>query len=105
MIIYKDKDFTYEFNKIVEQAKSLWKEICKDNFEKYGDEGSCVLGAGIEIKYLPKKCRKYRHKFIIEENEVSKCQGSLNWERRIEEVLEFLKKNNIEAHYNSGYLD
>jgi len=90
---------------VVWDAKILWQSICRKNFEKYGDEGSCVLGSGIAVYAMPLKGKTEKKIMLIDSNIASCCQGSLNWERGIEEVLELFKKNGIDAFYESGHMD
>jgi hypothetical protein len=105
MKTYKQKDINDNFKNIVNIAKQKWIQICKDNLEKYGDEGSCVIGAAIKILFIPKGCRKSRYSTIISSDEVSQCQGSLNWERGVEEIIQYLKENNIDSIYSYGRID
>lgn len=105
MTIYTPKDVDGNFLNIVTQAKDMWKKICEENFVKYGDEGSCVVGAGISIYFIPPRCRNYRRSYIIRADDVTNCQGSLSWERDIEKVIEYLKNNGIDCHYNGGRMD
>ncbi len=103
--IYKPKDIDSNFMKIVDKAKDMWTEICNKNFEKYGDEGSCVVGSGIKILYIPKGCRNPRFTKIISQDSVSSCQGSLNWERGVDDVVKYLIDNGIECTYSCGRMD
>jgi hypothetical protein len=105
MHIYKQQDMTDQFKETIFRAKKMWMAICKENFEKDGDKGSCVLGAGITIMLLLPKCRKPRRTMIIASNEVAQCQGSANWEKGNQQVLSFLSKNGIEAAYECGNMD
>lgn len=105
MKIYREKDLTKEFFETVEQAKILWREICRRNFEQYGDTGSCVAGAGISIQFLPPRCRRPKRKQIINQNDVSACQGSLNWEKGREMVLELFANAGIDVSYDWGRMD
>lgn len=105
MKTYEEKDFDEHFKKTIKQAKDLWQGICKENFKKYGDIGSCVIGAGIEINYRKPRCRKASKKQIISSREVACCQGSLNWETGVKKVLNFLKQNEIDATLNYGMMD
>jgi hypothetical protein len=105
MKVYKENDLTEKFNNSVDKAKELWKTICKKNVEEMGDYGSCVVGAGIEISLIPKKCRSPRYKMIISSHEVSYSQGSVTWERGVKEVIDFLKLEDIDAVFNWGRMD
>lgn len=75
------------------KIQSEWKEKA----EKYGDIGSCVIGAGFKFNY---KGIEY---FMPP---VSKWQGSLSWEHckdEIEAMLSNIGATNI--HYEPGMLD
>ncbi len=103
--MYKDKDFSPEFNETILKAKNMWIESCKKNFEQFGDQGSCVCGAGIVIDYIAPRCRIAKDKMIISSRDVMQCQGSLNWERGQNEVVKFLNDNGIKASFRWGWLD
>lgn len=105
MKTYKLKDIDDSFKEVIFRAEKLWSSICKENFDKDGDSGSCVLGAGIYINFLPKGCRKPRAMTIINSSDVSCCQGSLNWERGKDKVLKYLLDYGIEAGYDWGRMD
>lgn len=105
MKAYREKDFTPEFNHAIAEAKDMWRVICKENFADIGDVGSCVVGAGIEINYIPKGCRKARRKQIISSHDVAQCQGSINWEHGHEKVVDFLKFKGIDCAFNWGRMD
>lgn len=90
---------------VIAKAKEMWSEICAKNVASYGDRGSCVVGAGIAVYYVPKGCRKLGAKIIIAAHNVAKAQGSVTWEDGMEAVIEFLKENNINAFYEPGWMD
>jgi hypothetical protein len=96
---------TPAFTAAVEAAKGIWKKSCEAHFAKHGDSGTCVMGAGIYIDLIPRRCRKPQKYFIIRANEVSCCQGSTNWEYGRQEVLDYLKAHGIEARYEWGIVD
>lgn len=77
---------------IIKKAKELWKE--------YGrDEGSCVIGAGIGVMLLRKKCRKPIEYIII--NSPFQGDGS----RNISIPLNYLARNGIAAFRIIGRID
>lgn len=96
---------TPKFIAAVESAKEIWKRSCEAHFKQHGDSGTCVMGAGIYIDLIPLRCRKPQKYFIIRAHEVSCCQGSTNWESGRQEVLDYLKAQGIEAHYEWGIMD
>lgn len=106
--VFEEKDLP-KIQKIIKEAETLWNNLTKEYLKKEkGDWGTCVLGAGIQIPYIPKetkKLKKLTHLQII--NQPNCCQGSVNWEgERLKAVLNFLKNNGIEnAKYNAGYMD
>jgi hypothetical protein len=92
-------------NEIINRAISIWHDKCKEFEIVNGDMGTCVLGAGIEVYFLYPRCRKPKQFMIISASQVTGCQGSIVWEKSVEEVVKFLKENGIEAQYNCGYMD
>lgn len=96
---------TPKFITAVEAAKKIWRKSCEAHFAMHGDYGTCVMGAGIYIYLIPLRCRKPQKYFIIRAHEVSCCQGSTNWESGRQEVLDYLKAQGIEAHYEWGIMD
>lgn len=105
MKTYHDYDCDNDFNNTIIAATNLWKNICKENYKMFGDEGNCVVGAGIEIMYIPPRCRKPRREMIISSRDVACAQGSLNWERGKDHVISYLRDNGIDAIYNWGMMD
>jgi hypothetical protein len=90
---------------VIDQAKEMWQKRCDEYIRRYGDNGTCVLGAGISVYYIPKRCRKAISGRIITQNDVTNAQGSLVWEKSVDEVIGFLKTNGIECFYNPGNMD
>lgn len=103
-VCYQDKDIVI-YRDVIAKAKELWAEICERNFAEFGDEGSCVIGAGIVVDYCGPRCRTAKDYMIIRAGEVSRAQGSLNWEHGKNEVLAFLKQNGVDARYDCGRMD
>ena len=90
---------------VINRARALWHYRCDQDYHKNGDSGTCVLGAGIAVPLLPKGCRNPRKHMVISADEVSCCQGSLNWERSVEEIIAILKPHLPGVHYASGRMD
>lgn len=95
-----------KFEDVINKAREMWKERANEYFEKHGDVGSCVLGAGICIYAVPPRCRNEKKISLIPSHEVARCQGSLHWEHRVNEVVDFLKANGLErAYFDYGMMD
>lgn len=103
--VYQDGDFVGAFNASVKKAREMWLVSCIENFKNDGDNGTCVLGAGIQIWYLASKCRKPSKMMLISANSVSQCQGSTNWEKGREAVLSSLRADGIDCQYAWGNAD
>lgn len=89
----------------IEEAKAEWARLAKETYERSGDQGSCVIGDGIKIYWIPPRCKLPRERMIIASNEVSHCQGSLHYEAHADTILKRLRANGIDAHYCSGRMD
>lgn len=96
-----------KFQPVIEQAKQMWKDLSEKAYNEDGqaDLGSCVLGDGICVLVVPPRCRKEHSITIIPSREVSKCQGSLHYERYVSQVVDFLQENGLDAYYHYGFLD
>jgi hypothetical protein len=92
-------------NPFIDCAKDLWRVQCQEYLDKNGDQGTCVLGAGIYVYHLAPNCRTPRPKTIIEVYEVCRAQGSLVWEDSVKEILEYLRQSGIDARYAAGNMD
>ena len=104
--VYKLSDLeTPPFKEIIADATEIWRNSCKLNFALEGDRGSCVLGAGIYVMATAPRQRKARKHFIIEAIDVAQAQGSLNWERGKDSVLNYLRERGINARYDWGFSD
>jgi hypothetical protein len=90
---------------IIEKAKQMWDAASKEEFSKTGDRGSCIMGDGIEILYVPPRCRKPQKLMIIPSRTVAYAQGSLHYEATKDVALRFLEENGIECQYNYGRMD
>lgn len=99
---YNNSDIA-KFSDVIKCASEMWKEKAQEFHNKNGDVGTCVLGAGIEVHYLGKRCRKPRMLRIIDVPSVA--QGSITWEHSVDEIIKYLKDSGIEAIYNYGFMD
>lgn len=104
MKIYKQNELP-ELQPIINNARQLWREECEIAGAKYGDVGTCVIGAGFEVPVIPKGYRKSRMVTILSPREVCRYQGSIIWEHSMDKIRSFLKSQGIEAHYNWGRMD
>lgn len=94
-----------KFEAVINEAREMWKKSASEYYERKGDVGSCVLGAGIVTYVIPPRCRKPRQIMLISANEVARCQGSLHWEHNIEEVLKVLRDAGLDVAFNWGRMD
>jgi hypothetical protein len=107
-VIYRQKYFYYSdqswiFRENIKQATEMWRNICRENMKFYGsDAGSLMLGAGIAIYMIPRRKRNFVEHNIIDAVDVTNLRRNKIWERDIDKILNFLKAENIDCHYNSG---
>jgi hypothetical protein len=104
MKTYKPADME-KMKTVIETAREMWDEQAKKEFEKYGDRGSCIVGDGIVVSYIPPRCRKPTELFIIRSSSVAYCQGNLHYEATLHVALDYLKSHGIECRYNHGRMD
>jgi hypothetical protein len=102
MKIYKQDDFNASFKEILRKAQNLWYELADDYIKKGKEPGSCVIGDGFYVHYLPPRCRNPRELKILR---TESLVGSLPYESTKDEIHEFLKINGIECFYKWGRLD
>lgn len=102
--VYKEKEIAAKAP-IIAAAKELWAKRCAEYLATRGDQGSCVLSAGIAVEAVPSRCRVSRPMMLIRAGAVTSAQGSMVWESSSAEVLAFLKENGIEAYYDCGRMD
>jgi hypothetical protein len=101
---YNDKDLE-SFDSIIMQASELWRNRCLEYLQKYGDNGTCVIGAGFKVYYLPPRCRRPRYRMVLSASSVTKYQGSFVWESSKDEIREFFRSKGLEVFYDSGNMD
>lgn len=100
--VYTEKDFTAQFVQHVSAAAVRWTTATERYLAEHGDQGTCVIGAGIAIRFKGPRKRTDEDLIIIAS---PGRQGSLAWEDSVNQVLEFLRQGGIEAHYCSGRMD
>lgn len=94
-------------------AQHYWAWLCNEaailRVENGGrrDEGTCVLGAGIEVPVIEKGKRACRWKIIAGGYQAGTGQGASTWEGPpLERTLKFLRDNGVKhARYNHGVVD
>jgi hypothetical protein len=90
----KQKVSGLDFCQTFELAR-MWKALCRKNFEKTGDIGTCVLGARLEQNGVK----------VIDASHVSPAQGSLVWETGLDKLLKaFNKKYGTNVRYYEGMM-
>lgn len=92
------------FATAVDDAAALWSKLCAEEVAARGDRGTCVIGAGIGIKYRGPRKRTVEYHNIIDVP-MTAGQGSLTWETSVQQVIDFLKMRGIEAFYMPGRMD
>lgn len=81
-------------------AESLWY----NEWVRQGqpDRGTCTLGKGFEIYFLPKRARKPIRRKIVHCNFV---QGNVTAYETGRVVKEFLAEHGVQAEYDDGVMD
>lgn len=106
IVAYQDADLEdIGLQQILGEAKRDWADRIATYVHQHGDVGSCVLGAGIAVWYLPPRCRKPRKKVIINPHVIVPYQGSVTWEVSANIIVDYLKKNGIECWFEYGRMD
>jgi hypothetical protein len=101
----REKDFFEKHHEALDQAREMWRSRCDAFLAQHGDEGTSVLGAGIEVDIIPARCRHYRPITVISASSVTRAQGASVWEDSVRDIIAFLGQHGIEAHYNPGRMD
>lgn len=101
---YQDADLKDpNFLDICKKAKQLWVQRCNEYINKNGEAGTCVVGAGFAVWYLPPRARKPQQKMVIVPPK--NLQRSITWESSKDEIMGFFKENAIEVEYKMGAMD
>lgn len=102
--VLRDKDLAGLTN-VIAKAEQVWRDASKEEFEKIGDVGSCIMGDGVAITYLGPRKRKPVTKIIISSSRVACAQGSIHYERHKDKALKVLKDHGIDCFYKWGMMD
>ena len=101
---YRDKDLnSYWFNEAIRTSKGRWSNRITSYVKENGDRGACTLGAGIYVWYVPPKCRKPRPRLILAPPAAT--QGEHAWTHSAQDVVDYLKSQDIYCWFNNGRLD
>jgi hypothetical protein len=102
---YRDKDMrTPEWRAAITEATALWSRLCEEFYAAHGDGGSCVLGAGIAVRYLPPRCRNNTLEIVIHDYQGFRSQSCAVHEATKMEVIIFLASKGIEAVWDAGHM-
>jgi hypothetical protein len=95
----QDTDLS-ELRPVFEQAKDAWH----DEWVRRGSDqrGSCCIGIGISVYYLPPRARQPRPRQVIY---WSFSQGDFGAEATKETPIQMLAARGVDAYYNCGRLD
>lgn len=104
-IVYTPAELA-EFDGVIDAVRDVWRSQIRDYVKKHGDMGTCVLGAGIAVYWVPKGKRKIVHKMVISADDVTCAQGSITWEHSVRAMIELLAEGGLEgAFYEPGNMD
>ncbi|MBW3636657.1 MAG: hypothetical protein KY445_09375 [Armatimonadetes bacterium] len=90
---------------VIAAARELWTKRCAEYVAAGGAHGSCVVGAGFYLSFLPDGAKKPRPWMFLSADSVTPEQGASNWEHAVKEVHQFLKDNGVECEYDYGRMD
>lgn len=97
-------DAMNSLDSVLKQASRLWTLRCEEYVKARGEQGGCVLGAGLQISVLEKRCKYPKKVLILEPN--TPYQGGLVWEHSRNEIIQFIKDaTGIVCTYKWGRLD
>jgi hypothetical protein len=75
-----------------DKAQKMWEKY-------YKDEGSCVLGCGISVWWIPPRCRKPQEYMAVH------VPGQGDGGNSVHIPLNYLAMNGIPGFYNPGRMD
>ena len=101
---YQGEDLK-EWEPVISEATEKWRSRCKAHADAKKPDGTCVLGAGFSVYFIPPKCRKPVEKMIIFASSVAHNQDSLNWEESKTDIEEFIRSKGLDVHYKWGNMD
>ena len=96
---YQDKDLV-KLHELALLAESLWFHEWVGQGQP--DRGTCTLGKGFEIYYLPKRARRPVTRMLVHCNFV---QGNVTDYETGHVVKKFLDEHGVQADYNDGRMD
>ena len=96
MTHYRDKDLK-KFASAIATARAMAEE----DRPKYHDQGTCVLGAGIAIYYIPPRCRKAVRDILIGQH----FQGNVGSWNVAQRALAYLKEQGLDCFWYDGRMD
>lgn len=103
--VYQIKDID-DLVPLLGKAREMWSARCDAYLKKHGDQGSCVLGAGIAVPYVGHKGKQYAKRIIISAWSATNAQGSLVWEESVNDIIAFLEQNGVQGcTYLCGRMD
>jgi predicted nuclease of restriction endonuclease-like (RecB) superfamily len=104
--VYREADILEaDFLAAVAEARELWRQRCQEFVDANGDQGCCIVGAGIAVRFLAPRARNWRWKHLIYPHEVTNYQGNLTWETSQAEIIELLRHRGIDSVFLPGAMD
>ena len=105
--VYKEKDLSF-LRLLSREAQGLWDLLAKDYMDANPRDGlgwgSCVVGEGFYVYYVPRGKRNPRKLFLAKSWGAASL-GSLPWESCIEEMEYFFTNHGVKAHFTYGKID
>lgn len=101
----KEKDFWDKYGEIVNEAKKIWIDKSKKSYKKIGDVGPIIMGDGINVLLIPKRCRNPKPVEILPSADVAQCQGNAHYEQHASSIVDWLKGKGIDCWYSYGIRD
>jgi hypothetical protein len=95
----QDADLS-ELRSLISEARDDWYAAWIRDGQV--EEGSCCLGIGIDVYYLPPRARYPRPRQVIS---WTWTQGDFGAARTKDVPIKLLAKAGIDAYYNSGRMD
>jgi hypothetical protein len=93
---YKDKDLASYANTIIGAQAAAVVDAASGR-----DQGTCVLGAGVAVWYVPPRCRNPVRKILIR----APFQGNVGSYRACERALKLLQSAGVDAFWYDGVID
>lgn len=87
------------FQTAIDEARLVWERRIEQYVTQRGDQGTCVLGAGIAVAV-----GKRRAPVVVLEPP-TRVQGASVWEESVDDIVAFLRTKGILARYHAGRMD